>query len=54
MTEKPGQVVRLEAFRLEYRFSLCFRFRVWWDFKFLPLLNRPARADKRWLVDTQS
>ncbi|MBB3234460.1 hypothetical protein FHS20_001300 [Phyllobacterium endophyticum] len=40
MTEKPGQVVRLEAFRPEYRFALRFRFRVWWDFKFLPLLDR--------------
>ncbi|MBB3237347.1 hypothetical protein FHS20_004244 [Phyllobacterium endophyticum] len=47
MTEKPGHVVRLEPFRPEYRLALRFRFRLWWDCKFLPLLDRLDRAEVR-------
>jgi hypothetical protein len=47
MSEKTGQVVRLEAFRPDFRFALRFRFRVWWDFKFLPLLDRLKTIENR-------
>jgi hypothetical protein len=47
MTDKHGQIVRLWPFRPEIRLALRLRYRVWWDCKFLPLLDRLGAVETR-------